>query len=167
MSMDSEQPYSPPQSDVSGPPAGISNGGGSNTISPGILDNLRKTRPWVLLMGVVIMLGCVLMVLFGILMTAMAGFGGADFGPVGGAVLGVLYLLMAVLYFFPGLYLLRFAGSLKRLGQSNTAAAVEAALAYQLRFWRFLGILTIAVIVLYIVLIAAGILIGIFAAATG
>jgi len=105
--MDTDQPYRPPRADVSGRLAEHAGGG----ITHGIVNTLAKTRPWVTFMGVMTMIGCGFMVLAGIGMTVFGALlGGADeFGPLGGLAIGGLYMLLALLYFFPGLGVLAAA----------------------------------------------------------
>jgi hypothetical protein len=121
-----------------------------------MIESLVKTRPWVLLIGIVMIVGCVFMVFGGLAMFALgniAGFGAEGLGPMAGAGVGAAYLVLAVLYFFPALYLVRYAGAIKRIGPANPAA-MEEALARQASFWRLVGILTTVLIGLYVVAIA-------------
>jgi hypothetical protein len=142
----------------------------SAAITRNMIASLVRTRPWVLLFGILMMVGCGFLVLAGIAMFAVgnfAGLGGEGFGPMAGAALGAVYLLMAALYFFPALYLLRYAGAIKRIGPANPAA-MEEALAQQASFWRFVGILTLAVTLLYAVaLVVVAVVAMIGAASTG
>jgi len=150
--MERPDPYRPPRTDLSQRPAAAA----SAAITRNMIESLVKTRPWVLLIGIVMIVGCVFMVFAGLAMFALgniAGFGGEELGPMAGTSLGAAYLFIAVLYFFPALYLLRYAGAIKRIGPANPAA-MEEALARQASFWRLVGILTALVIGLYVVAIA-------------
>jgi hypothetical protein len=132
-----------------------------------MIDSLVKTRPWVLLIGIVMIVGCVFMVFAGLAMFAIgniAGLGGEGLGPTAGAGIGAAYLVLAVLYFFPALYLMRYAGAIKRIGPANPAA-MEEALARQASFWRLVGILTVLLIGLYVVAIAVIAVIAVMGAA--
>jgi hypothetical protein len=151
--MERPDPYRPPRSDLSRRHAASASAG----ITRNMIDSLAKTRPWVLLIGIVMIVGCVFMVFAGLAMVALgniAGFGGETLGPMAGASMGAAYLFLAVLYFFPAWYLLRYAGAIKRIGPANPAA-MEEALARQASFWRLVGILTALVLGLYVVAIAA------------
>ena len=59
----------------------------------------------------------------------------------GMAFLVVIYVGMAAIYVFLGLYLMRFASAIDRLLQSGQAEAMETALQNQRKFWRLAGIL--------------------------
>ena len=58
--------------------------GAAGAITPGIVDTLRKTRPWALFVAVMILLGCALMVLFALIMMVAGGFGGLAGSAAGG-----------------------------------------------------------------------------------
>lgn len=135
----------------------------SSTITQGMIDSLVRTRPWVLFMGVLVMIGCGFLVLGAIAMMALGGFAGLEnnsFGALGGAI-AVVYLLMALLYFFPGLYLLRYGGAIGEMRVRASTVAIENALRQQLSFWRFVGILAAIIVGLYAVVLLAGVVIGI------
>lgn len=162
--MERPDPYRPPRSDLSQRPAPPA----SAAITRNMIESLVKTRPWVLLIGIVMIVGCVFMVFGALAMFALgnlAGFGAEGLGPMAGAGVGAAYLVLAVLYFFPALYLLRYAGAIKRIGPANPAA-MEEALARQASFWRLVGILTAVLIGLYVVAIAVIAAIAVLGAAT-
>jgi hypothetical protein len=156
--MDAEQPYRPPEADVSGPAAGgVTYGGGGESITPSLVSALVKTRPWVMLIGVMTMVGCGLLILVGIFM-AFLGMGEMDdeLGAGFGLVIAIVYLLMAFLYFFPGLYLLRYGRAIKEVDRVANGDTIESALRHQLAFWRFVGILTLVGVGLYVLVIVFG-----------
>lgn len=151
--MERPDPYRPPRANLSQRPVAAA----SAAITRTMVDSLVRTRPWVLLIGIVMIVACVFMVLGGLAMIAMggaAGLGGGEYAAYLGPGVGGLYLAFAILYFFPALYLLRYAGAIKRIGPANPGA-MEEALARQASFWRFVGILTAVLIGVYVVVIAA------------
>ena len=161
--MERPDPYRPPRADLSQRPTPAA----SAAITRNMIESLVKTRPWVLLIGIVMIVGCVFMVFGGLAMFALgnvAGFGAEGLGPMAGAGVGAAYLVLAVLYFFPALYLVRYAGAIKRIGPANPAA-MEEALARQASFWRLVGILTAVLIGLYVVAIAVVAAIAVIGAA--
>ena len=161
--MERPDPYRPPRAGLSHRPTPAA----SAAITRNMIESLVKTRPWVLLIGIVMIVGCVFMVLAGLAMFALgniAGLGGEGLGPMAGAGIGAAYLVFAVLYFFPALYLMRYAGAIKRIGPANPAA-MEEALARQASFWRLVGILTALLIGLYVVAIAVVAAIAVMGAA--
>lgn len=141
--------------------------GGSGVLTDSIVDSLSKTRPWVLFLAILGFIGAALMALGSLPMllgSAMMGSmegGDAELGAMAGAGImigmGVMYLLIAVIYFMASLYLLRYAGSIKRAVESLGVADLEAALAQQASFWKLVGIMALVFIVMMIGLMVAGI----------
>jgi len=164
--MDAEQPYRPPEADVSGPAVGgATYGGGGESITPSLVSPLLRTRPWVMLIGVMTMIGCGLLILIGIVM-GMFGLGGGmgdELGATGGLI-AVVYLLMALLYFFPGLYLLRYGRAIKEVDRIANGETIESALKQQLAFWRFVGILTLVGVGVYVLVIVIAMFAGMMTA---
>jgi hypothetical protein len=162
--MERADPYRPPRAELSHRP-GI---GHAAPITRGMIESLEKTRPWVLLIGILMIVGCVIMAVLAVVMLVMggAGFGGEEFGPMAGAGLGAAYLLLALLYLLPALYLLRYARAIKRITPSSPAA-MEEALSRQASFWRIVGIMAIALMAVYALVIAGTAILAIIGAASG
>jgi ABC-type sugar transport system permease subunit len=72
-------------------------------------------------------------------------------------------ILMGILYFFPSLFLFKFASSIGRLLDGGGATEMEEALSNQKSFWKFVGILVIIAIILGVLGVVAAIIISIFA----
>ena len=159
--MEPEQPYRPPAANLSARP--VASGGGA-TITPNMVQSLERTRPWVVFVGVLGMIGCGFIAIAAVVIIGAGnamGLEGLD--GVGGAVLGAVYLLLGFLYFFPSLYLLRYGRALKRIRGRGNVAAAEDALRYQLLFWRFVGIMAAVVLCVYAVIFAIASLAAVFA----
>ena len=155
--MEADQPYRPPMSELDGPSVGD-----SGSITPRTIEVLKKTRPWVLFAGVMMLIACGFMALAALLMMAFGRAMASEMGPFGGFVLGGVYLIFAALYVYPAIRLLRFSGAIKRIGGVDSAGAIEDALTQQLGFWRFVGIVMTAVLACYVLIIAVAIVFGIF-----
>ncbi len=134
---------------------------------------LDQTRPWVQFMAVIVFISAGLMVLSGIVMlgislaagaTAGAGASASPFGAVGGALLGMFYVALSLVYIVPGVYLARYAKAIKLLRTDGGAERIENALKQQRSFWRFVGIVTAICIILVIVGLALAVVIGVLAA---
>ncbi len=109
---------------------------------------LAGTRPWLLVIGIV-------MIVFGAL-GLLGMFINAGAGIMGGAELfGVL--IFFVLYFAAATLLLRYANSIQGYRRFRTPYHFEGALNAQLSFWRFVGIASIVIISLYIVVVIAAV----------
>lgn len=147
----SRNPYAPPSSRLDGPAAVAS--GGSDGVSTLSLDYLRQTRPWVKLISVMVFIGAALMLIIALLAigggSLMQGITGDSGVPV--AALGVLYLAIAFLYIAPAVYLWRYGKAIGALADSRRVRDLEEALGHQKSFWRFVGICTAVVLVLYAV----------------
>lgn len=123
------------------------------------MDSLQKnylaeTARWQKLLGVVMMVFTVLIALIGIFFIvagsafgdAMEGldlFGGGMAGGIAGAALGIVYILMAVLYYFFARYLLRSAKALKAYGVSDDEADLTEGLKNNKSYFKLNGILVI------------------------
>lgn len=85
---------------------------------------------------------------------------------IGLMAMGVVYLLMALIYFFPALYLWQYASAIGRLLISEEAADLEEALHRQKAFWKFLGILAVIMFGLMLLGLLAALFIPSFMAAS-
>jgi len=144
------------------------------SLTPLAQQYLDQTRPWVRFMAILIFVSVGLMALVGISMLLVAVLGGframgdGGPGPLGSAagfgVMALVYVLLALVYVAPGLYLSRYATAIKRLNANSTAAGLEDALKHQKSFWRFVGILSVIGLAVAAVVIVLGILAGVIAA---
>jgi hypothetical protein len=159
-------PYSPP-SDLPPYPAAAAAPPYPIAASPGAVSEatilaLRQTRPWVMFLGILAFIGSAFMLLASLLMIGVAlvaGGGSAEKGMQ--ALLGVIYLPLAVLYIYPGIKLWTYGSSIGRLMNSGAVADLEAALGQQKSFWKFSGIAAIVVMALYTVLVAGVVAAGV------
>lgn len=160
--MEPTNPYTPPSSPLSAPPRpGLSpEGVGSTT-----LGYLKDTKPWVRLFSVLGFIGSAFLVIFALLLMVGAGFMGEEFQGAIGVGMGVAYLLFAVLYIMPSVYLWRYASSIQTLLSSRRTADLDEALKQQKSFWRFLGILTAVLLCIYAVILVGLMIFGAIGAA--
>ena len=63
-------------------------------------------------------------------------------GGAAGALISLIYLAFAALYFFPALFLWRYGGHIRQLVATHRAGDLESALEAQKSFWKFIGIVT-------------------------
>ncbi|NOT48609.1 MAG: hypothetical protein HOP17_12770 [Acidobacteria bacterium] len=133
-------------------------------VTPLMIEYLRATKPWVRFMSVISFILAGLMVLGGLVMIVLpAGPGMERFGL--GPMIGIIYILLAGLYVAPAYFLHQFASSIGNLMRGGGDVAMEAALGSQKSFWRFVGIMTLVVMVIYVLIFVFAILFGIMSAA--
>ena len=133
---------------------------GTSGISQRALDMLRQTKPWTRFFSILIFIfvGIIVLVALGMLVMGLAmSSSRMGFLP---ALMALVYLGMAALYFMPGLFLTRFCNGVGDLARTNRMSDLERALEAQKSYWKFIGIATIIVMCIYA-------LIGIYIVAVG
>ncbi len=136
------------------------------TISDPSRIYLRETAKWGNFLAIAGFIGSGLLVLFGLIfsfsfsalqhlpMDTMPGMlsGGFSF------LFGFIYILIAILYFFPSLYLYRFSNKLKMALSMNNEEELTEAFSNHKSLFKFMGILTIVTLSLYALMFLFGIL---------
>jgi hypothetical protein len=128
---------------------------------------LSQTGPWVRFISIMLFIGAAFMILAGVALVLM-GLAGLDsstspFGsgsmPGGMAfLLGPIYVMMALLFYIvPGIFLFRYASAIKALKMTPSAPALEDALRNQKTFWRYLGIMAIVMLAIFVLAVMAAI----------
>jgi hypothetical protein len=129
-------------------------------VSDDMQEALKATRPWVKFLAILGFILAVLSLLLGVAsITGMyTGFSKAGLPAYFSTLVGILYILMSlVFYVFPALYLYRYAKAIAGIG-AGEGAAFEDALKQQKSFWKYVGVFTLIVLILYALFIVAGIL---------
>lgn len=127
------------------------------------LDETRKWTNFLAILGFV-MMG--LMVIMGFSFgTIFSKFGGSEFGsPFPGFLFGIIYLIFAVIYFFPILYLFKFSSLIKKAVSSKNSNDLEMAFKNLKAHYRYIGIMMIIVLGIYalffVIALAGGLLAG-------
>jgi hypothetical protein len=163
-------PYSTPGSDVF---AGSSAVGGGE-VTDGVIDQLQRTKGWVKFIGVMAFIGAAFMVVGGLVIMAGGAMGGIFSGDAGGALgagfgfgMGLMYIVMAILYIYPGMKLWAYGKRIDQLLQDRATLTLEAALNEQRSFWKFTGIMMIILLSIYALIIVGVVIAGIGAATMG
>lgn len=125
------------------------------------IEFLRETSKWTKFIAIVGYVGVGLMVL-GALFSISTGFSELSgiYGLLGGGAVGVMYLLIAALYFFPVHYLYNFSLNMKRAIASGEENALEAGLRYLKSHYKFLGILMIIMLSFYLLMLLFALTMG-------
>ncbi|TDO24847.1 DUF5362 family protein [Pedobacter duraquae] len=86
------------------------------------------------------------------------------FKAIGGAGVTILYLLFALMYFYPSLLLYKYAGAAKNAVLYGDQPSLSIAMSKMKSLFKFWGILTIVIIAAYVLLIIFMVALGGFAA---
>lgn len=136
-------------------------------------DFLKTAGKWAMFLAIMGFIGIAFMLLAGLSMLAVGGAAaGMDNSPYGSAapamapgILGIVYLICAVLYIFPVIYLYKFSSNAKEAVNSNSSDKLTSALENLKSHYKFVGIVTIITIVGSIVGMIA--MAAVFASAMG
>ncbi len=126
---------------------------GSVTDFDGVVEMLIKTRPWVRFLSILGFMGAVLMILIGL----FAGAAGMAMGNMQTAIF-LIYLPFGFLYYFPSMYLYRYANRITDFESSPRMDQLATTLEAQKSFWRFAGILALVFLVIYVLIIVISVL---------
>lgn len=133
----------------------------SDSSVPAVTETTRtafgQSSGWLRFLAILGFIGAGLLVVVGI---GLAIFGGAFMGAFGvgflGPVLGLIYVGLGVLIFFPSLTLLQTAGKAKAFGAEGKAADLEGVAVGIRRLARFYGILAIVYLAIIVIALVAG-----------
>ncbi|MFO7570828.1 MAG: DUF5362 family protein [Smithellaceae bacterium] len=127
----------------------------------GMINSMRSTKPWTMFLAILGFISVGFMVILGVVIL----FAGSLFPQTDSfnfpAFMGLFYLLFAVLYFMPALFIFRYASAIGRFLKSQSEFEMESALASQKSFWKFVGILALIMVVVSIIGIIAAFVAGI------
>lgn len=126
---------------------------GSEDIPPGVTKILRDTQPWARFLGILGLIGVACMIAGGL----AVGAAGLSARQPEMALIPFVYPITGILYFFPSMYLVRYARRIRYFVAQGHAHQLEAALEAQRSFWKSMGILTLVGLGLCLVVIGVGI----------
>ncbi len=115
-----------------------------------VAEMLRQTKPWVRFVSVMMFIGAAFLV-FGALVMMAGGMRGEMPGPMRGVGVGVglFYIVLAILYIAPGIFLWMYADRIGVFLSQRTPGTLASALEAQKSFWKFVGIAILILICLY------------------
>ena len=125
---------------------------------------LKETAKWAYFLSIMGFIGIALLVLLalfmGTLFTTLGSLGGgvAAMGALGGGFITAIYLVIAVIYFFPVYYLFQFASKAKAAFATNNNEQLNASFEYLKSHYKFIGVLTLVTLILYCLIIVFGII---------
>ena len=131
----------------------------SLSIDPLTKSHLNETAKWARFLAIVGMVLLVLMIIFGLFFSTMMATssnpfeepveGGSGLMSGFGIGMAIFYIIMAVIWFFPLLFLLRFANTMKASLHSNDQNALNVSFQNLKSCFRYVGIITIIILALY------------------
>jgi len=129
--------------------------------------NLMETAKWAQFLSILGFVGLGLMIVGALFMMSMSsrmqsmGMPGNQDVPFG--VIAFIYVVMAVLFFFPMFYLFKFAMKMKDALGSSSPITFDEATGFLKSHYKFNGIFAIIILSIYVLLI----LLAVFGAMTG
>lgn len=132
-------------------------------------DFLRETAKWAYFLsilgyigiGIIVIIALFAGAIFSTLGSSVPGMGamGASFG----VMMGVFYFVIAAIYFFPVYYLNKFAVNAKRAFRENDSEALTNSFEYLKSHYKFIGIFTLSIMILYGLILIFAVLGALFA----
>jgi len=137
-------------------------------INDDIRSFLYETVRWSKFLAILGFIGIGLMIIFGLFASFFIGLVGSDISDssIGGAavsssILAVIYVIMAVIYFFPILYLYRFSINTRKALDNDDQATLNASFEYLKKHYKFIGMLAAILLAIYILIFGFSIIAGI------
>jgi hypothetical protein len=149
--MDTPNPFQPPIANLNAPAPRTGNA--SNEVPASVVAILSETRPWLRLMLGLFVTGLALMVVAIVGLGFMGWF--LPHGSRSAISLAMLVPLVLVILIYgpPAIFLARCAAGIRRLQEGGGLPDLEDALRNQKSLWKYLGLLILALIVLYALLL--------------
>lgn len=124
---------------------------------------LGETAKWAKFLAIIGFIFCGLFVLVGVfagsfLAGALGRYGQGGGSMIGGAFFSVIYVLLALLYFFPCLYLFNFASKMQVALKNNDQQQLAQSFRNLKSCYKFLGILMIIILGFYALALVFGVL---------
>jgi Na+/melibiose symporter-like transporter len=147
--------YAPPTSNLDQLPnegTGITNA---------MLEALRKTKGWVMLVGIMLFVAAAFTILAALVMVFASSRLGANTGMSSGVTIGmgIGYLIFALVYGALGFYLVKYSSAISQLNRDGSSESMEIALQHQQKFWRLAGVLMLLFLLFFVFAIGAAIVI--------
>jgi len=128
---------------------------------------LKETAKWAYFLSILGYIGIGLIAMVAIFAGALFSFIGNmtqemnGFGAIGGSFISGLYLMLAILYFFPVYYLNKFASNAKAALRNNDSELLTSSFEYLKSHYKFIGILAIVMMCMYALIIVGVIIVAV------
>lgn len=124
---------------------------------------LLETSRWANVLSIMGFIGLGLLLIFGLLVgTVMNNINTPVFSSFSSGLVSAFYLLLAGIYFMPVLYLFRFASRMKFAIREMNQEALNEAFKNMKSLFRFLGMMTIAIVCVYVLILISVIMFSLF-----
>lgn len=124
-----------------------------------LLPILNDTRKWTMFIAIIGFVGIGFLVVMAFSVGTIMEMSQQDM-PFPSYTFTIIYLLLAVLYFFPVLYLYRFSVNTKKAIEDSSSAGLIEAFANLKAHYKFIGILLIVMLTFYVLAFIIGIIGG-------
>ena len=111
---------------------------------------LSETARWAKFLSIVGFVGLGLFVIMAVVMMAGVAAFASVLGATEAGLMGVIYILLAVVYFFPVLYLYRFSVSIKNSLEFGDEAEWNNGFMNLKKTFKFMGVFTIVILSIYV-----------------
>lgn len=137
-------------------------------VTEDIRSYIYETAKWAKFLSVMGFIFCVLIILLALslpaILAAMTAMGKNPMMGIATGALSVIYILFALLYFYPSLMLFKYANSAKKAVLFLDQESLAEAMSKMKSFFKFWGILTIVMLGLYAVILLLSVVTAIGAA---
>lgn len=121
-------------------------------------DNLNSAAKWGRFLAIVGFVFCGLMIIGGLIMqTLMPSFGVYNYGNTFLKYIGIVYLVLGIILFFPCLYLLKFSNKMLEAIRTSNQESLDNAFINLKAMFKFYGVVTIVILGFYALLFLLGI----------
>lgn len=132
------------------------------------INALKESAKWSYFLSILGFVGIFFMVIAGIFMGSVMSMvpdqpGMGAFGAIKG-FMSIIYIVMALVYFFPVYYFFKYASGTKKALNTENSEQLADALVNLKSHHKFLGVIAIIIISIYVLIFFTAIVGGIFAA---
>jgi hypothetical protein len=120
---------------------------------------LYTAGSWAIFLSIISFIACGFLVIMGLFMGSMMN-ASMKMAGMPSFLFTLIYLVMALVYFFPGLYLLRFGNRMRSSIQDQSQEDLTQSFANLKSFFKYSGILIIVMITVYLLAMIAAVLVA-------
>jgi hypothetical protein len=125
---------------------------------------LNETRKWSMFLSILGFVFIGLLLVVGLVVISIGSSFSSGMGAAYGGIMFIVYLIFGIIYFFPIYYLFMFSKNMKLAITDKDSMSLTVAHRYLKSHYKFMGILAIVVISLYLIIILGALATGGFMA---